>query len=68
MAGELVVIIASKPSLGVSLQYFRVFSDTSGVMAVILIIGMGADRALPAIIEGLQRRRGLGGGIMDQAR
>lgn len=71
MAGELLVIIASRPSLGVSLQYFREFSDTSGLMAVmivILIIGMGADKALSLIIERLQRRRGLGGGIMDDAR
>lgn len=63
MAGELLVIIASKPSLGASLQYSREFSDTPGLMAimlVILILGMAVDQVFTRITAGLLQRRGLG--------
>ncbi|WP_269938293.1 ABC transporter permease [Arthrobacter sp. HY1533] len=63
MAGELLVIIASRPSLGASLQYSREFSDTPGLMAimlVILIVGMAVDQVFTRITAGLLHRRGLG--------
>lgn len=66
MAGELLVIIASRPSLGASLQFFREFSDTTGLMAimmVILLVGMGVDQIFTALSKQLQLRRGLGGGL-----
>lgn len=65
MAGELLVIIASRPSLGASLQYSREFSDTPGLMAimlVILIVGMAVDQVFTRITAGLLHRRGLGAG------
>ena len=66
MAGELLVIIASRPSLGASLQFFREFSDARGLMAVmivILLLGMGVDRIFTILTMQVQLRRGLGGGV-----
>lgn len=65
LAGELLVIIAKRPSLGVQLQYSREFADSTGllaVMAIVLIIGILADAvAFGSIDRFLRRRRGLGG-------
>jgi NitT/TauT family transport system permease protein len=63
LAGELIVIIATKPSLGVSLQFEREFADTAGlisVMLIILLIGILVDGLLFAKLEhAVRRRRGL---------
>src|SRR5256884_589929 len=63
MAGELIVIIAHKPSLGVRLQNARDFSDAPGLMAAmlaILIIGIVIDSLFFGVIErGIRRRWGL---------
>jgi len=65
LAGELLVIIAKRPSLGVQLQYSREFADSTGllaVMAIVLIIGILADAvAFGSLDRFLRRRRGLGG-------
>ena len=64
MAGELIVIIAHKPSLGVRLQNARDFSDAPGLMAAmlaILIIGIVIDSLFFGVLErGIKRRWGLG--------
>jgi NitT/TauT family transport system permease protein len=64
MAGELIVIIASKPSLGVRLQYARELSDAPALMAAmlgILIIGIVIDSLFFGILErGIRHRWGLG--------
>ena len=64
MAGELIVIIAAKPSLGVGLQYAREFSDSQGLMAYMLaifLIGIVIDACFFAVLERTIRRRwGLG--------
>jgi NitT/TauT family transport system permease protein len=63
MAGELLVIIAQQPSLGVQLQLQRDLSDAEGLlatMAVILIIGIIVDLAVFGTIERrIRARRGL---------
>jgi NitT/TauT family transport system permease protein len=63
MAGELIVIIAHKPSLGVRLQNARDFSDAPGLMAAmltILIIGIIIDSLFFGVLErGIRRRWGL---------
>lgn len=49
MAGELIVIIANRPSLGVNLQLAREFADAEGLLAamvVILVIGLTVDLAV----------------------
>jgi NitT/TauT family transport system permease protein len=63
MAGELLVVIANRPSLGATLQFSREFSDAEGllaVMIVILAIGIVVDLL---VFRGLERavlrRRGL---------
>jgi NitT/TauT family transport system permease protein len=64
MAGELLVIIASRPSLGVQLQYFREFANASGLLAtmiVILVIGVLVDSVFTTAANGVRARRGLGG-------
>jgi NitT/TauT family transport system permease protein len=46
MAGELLVILGNRPSLGVRLEFAREFSDATGLLAtmfVILLIGMVVD-------------------------
>jgi NitT/TauT family transport system permease protein len=64
MAGELIVIIAHKPSLGVQLQNARDFADAPGLMAymlAILIIGLVIDSLFFGTLErGIKRRWGLG--------
>ena len=62
MAGELLVIIAHRPSLGVLLDFDRQNSDAASmiaIMIVILVIGMVVDIAFNAVDRGLRRRRGL---------
>jgi NitT/TauT family transport system permease protein len=60
MAGELIVIIASRPSLGAKLANEREFADAAGLMAVmliILIIGIVVDAIGFATLERMVRRR-----------
>ena len=60
MAGELLVIIANRPSLGVRLQFARELSDAAGLMAamiVILVIGIVIDAVLFGQLERTIRRR-----------
>jgi NitT/TauT family transport system permease protein len=65
MAGELIVIIAEKPSLGVRLQYARELSDAPALMSAmlgILVIGIVIDSLFFGVLErGIRRRWGLGG-------
>ncbi len=64
MAGELLVIIANKPSIGSRLKFEQEFADSPGLiswMLIILIIGVSStpcssDRSSASIRE----RRGLG--------
>jgi NitT/TauT family transport system permease protein len=63
MAGELLVIIAKRPSLGTDLQFARELADAPrliAVMIVILVIGMVVDGVFSAVANGVRRRRGLG--------
>ena len=64
MAGELLVIIASQPALGVRLQLQREQSDAValiGTMLVILSVGIIVDLVIFGNIERrIRRRRGLG--------
>jgi NitT/TauT family transport system permease protein len=63
MAGELLVIIASRPSLGVQLNFFREFANAPGLIAlmiVILIIGILVDGVFSRIMNAVRIRRGLG--------
>ncbi|HKX76284.1 MAG TPA: ABC transporter permease [Acidimicrobiia bacterium] len=63
MAGELLVIIASRPSIGVRLQFARELSDAAGllaIMTVVLVIGIIVDSLLFGTLERrLRRNRGL---------
>lgn len=63
MAGELLVIIAQKPSLGARLQLQRDLSDAEGLMAtmlVVLAIGIVVDTLIfGALDRTIRRRRGL---------
>jgi NitT/TauT family transport system permease protein len=63
MAGELLVIIASRPSIGVRLQFARELSDAAGLMAmmvVVLVIGLIVDSAVFGNAERwIRRHRGL---------
>jgi len=63
MAGELLVIIAARPSLGVRLQFEREFADAKGVIAVmlvILVIGIVVDVVgFSAVERTIRRHRGL---------
>ena len=67
MAGELLVIIAQQPSLGVQLQLQRELSDAEGLLAtmiVVLAIGILVDQVLFARLEHRVRsRRGLADAI-----
>jgi NitT/TauT family transport system permease protein len=59
MAGELLVIIAQRPSLGVRLSFAREFADAEGLlsmMIVILVIGIVVDR-LFSVADGWIRQR-----------
>ncbi len=60
MAGELLVIIAAQPSIGVRLQFARELADAPGLLAamlVILAIGIAVDGLLFGTLERLVRRR-----------
>jgi NitT/TauT family transport system permease protein len=60
MAGELLVIIAGQPSVGVRLQLAREFSDAPGLMATMLVvlgIGIVVDLAAFGTLERVVRRR-----------
>jgi NitT/TauT family transport system permease protein len=66
MAGELLVIIAQQPSLGVQLQFQRELADAEGLLAtmiVILVIGVVVDQLVFGQMERrIRTRRGLSGG------
>jgi NitT/TauT family transport system permease protein len=65
LAGELLVIIAEKPSLGVRLQFAREFAratDMIATMIVILAIGLLVDIAFTSIDRRLRARWG----VLDQ--
>jgi sulfonate transport system permease protein len=60
LAGELLVIIAAQPSLGVRLQFAREFSDATGLLAtmiVILLIGIVVDLVFFGTLDRAIRRR-----------
>ena len=62
MAGELLVIIANQPSLGVLLSTDQDQTDmpsTIAIMIVILIIGIGVDAAFGVANHAIRRRWGL---------
>ncbi len=62
VAGELLVILADRPSLGARLQFAREFSDAPGLLAlmiVFLVIGLFVDSAFGAIDQRVRRRHGL---------
>jgi NitT/TauT family transport system permease protein len=63
MAGELLVIIANKPSLGSRLEFERQFADSQGLlsmMILVLLIGIIIDAVGFGTIErAIRRRRGL---------
>jgi NitT/TauT family transport system permease protein len=64
MAGELLVIIADRPALGVRLDFARQFIDSIGLignMIVILVIGLVVDAVFGAADRAIRRRWGLGG-------
>ena len=67
MAGELLVVIANKQSIGVQLQVARDLADYDGLLAtmlVILIIGIAVDSLLFGTIDRVIRRRW---GLMEPA-
>lgn len=60
MAGELLVIIAAQPSLGVQLQFAREISDAEGLLAsmiVILLVGILMDGLVFGRLDRWVRRR-----------
>jgi NitT/TauT family transport system permease protein len=60
MAGELIVVIAHKSSIGVELSQARTLADAPrmlAVMIVILVIGIVVDAALFGTLERWSRRR-----------
>jgi len=62
MAGELLVIIAQRPSLGARLQFAREFADAQGLLAmmiVILAIGIVVDQLFGLADRRIRRRWGL---------
>ena len=67
LAGELLVIIASKPSIGFQLQSAREFNRAAqllAVMIVILVIGIVVDSLVFGRLERSIRRRW---GLVDAA-
>jgi NitT/TauT family transport system permease protein len=61
-AGELLVIVANQPSIGVLMQSDQDQSDMTGVisiMIVILVIGIAVDILFNMVNESIRRRRGL---------
>lgn len=63
MAGELLVVIANRPSLGFQLQFARELSNARvlyATMLVILVIGIAVDELVFGQLErAIRRRRGL---------
>jgi NitT/TauT family transport system permease protein len=62
MAGELLVIIAQRPSLGVRLSFAREFADAEGLlsmMIIILLIGIVVDRMFGVADSWIRHRWGL---------
>ena len=62
MAGELIVIVANRPSIGARLQFARELSDATGLMAlmiVVLVVGIGVDLLFSKVDATLRARRGL---------
>ena len=62
MAGELLVIIAEKPSLGAQLEFARQFAKAPQLLAtmlVILILGMVVDGIFSTVARRMRARRGL---------
>ena len=62
MAGELLVIIAASPSLGVKLQFSRELNDAEGLIAtmiVILVIGILVDMVFSRANDAIRRRWGV---------
>ena len=63
MAGELLVIIAQQPSLGVQLQLQRELADAEGLLAtmiVVLVVGILVDQVAFGTVERrIRMRRGL---------
>jgi NitT/TauT family transport system permease protein len=60
MAGELLVIIATQPSIGTRLQFAREFSDAPALLAtmiVILVFGIAVDLVLFGTLDRAIRRR-----------
>jgi NitT/TauT family transport system permease protein len=68
LAGELLVIIANRPSLGTQLEFSRQLADAEGMLAtmlLILIIGIVIDALFFGALERAVRRRR---GLVDEAR
>jgi len=63
MAGELLVIIAERPSIGVRLQFAREFADAKDILAIMLVIlaiGIVVDAVgFGAVERAIRRHRGL---------
>jgi NitT/TauT family transport system permease protein len=62
MAGELLVILGGRPSLGVRLILAREMSDAAGLLAimiVVLLIGIVADLGFGVVDRAVRRRWGL---------
>lgn len=62
IAGEILVIIASRPSIGVQLQFARELADADGLLAIMLVvlfIGIVVDVAFASLEHRLHRNRGL---------
>jgi NitT/TauT family transport system permease protein len=64
LAGELIVAIANRPSLGAFLANSRELGEPSYMLALmiaILLIGVIVDSAFSAADVRMRRRRGVGG-------
>lgn len=64
MAGELLVIIAGRPSLGANLEFARQFSQADRLLAtmlVVLVLGMLVDGVFSSLSRRIRERWGLAG-------
>jgi NitT/TauT family transport system permease protein len=64
MAGELLVLLGNRPSLGARLNFAREFADAPGLLAtmlVVLAIGMIVDGVFAFVERHVRRRWGLAG-------
>lgn len=62
MAGELLVVIATRTSIGAQLQYARELSDAERLMAIMIVvflIGIAVDAVFGAADRAIRRRWGL---------